>query len=87
MTLHTRIAESSPKENNRRTRACDEMDSHTPEKQKENKSQAQSSSIAALALDWVGISGVWLRAKYARRLDRCVGLRGRVSLRHVLVPS
>lgn len=38
------------------------MISHTPEtkQKKKNESQAQASSIAALALDWVGISGVWL---------------------------
>lgn len=83
MRLHTHIAELSlPKENNRCTRACAENDfTHARNKtKKKNESQAQASSIAALALDWVGISGVSLGgegAEYARRLNRCVELRGR----------
>lgn len=63
MRLHTHIAELSlPKENNRCTRACAENDfTHAGNKtKKKNESQAQASSIAALALDWVGISRVWL---------------------------
>lgn len=93
MRLHTHIAELSlPKENNRCTRACAENDfthAGNKTKKKKNESQAQASSIAALALDWVGISGVSLGrggegAEYARRLNRCVGLRGRVFLCHRL---
>lgn len=79
MRLHTHIAELSlPKEKNRRTRACDENDfTHAGNKTKRNESQAQASSIAALAFGlgrdiWSLVRG--RGAEYAGRLNRCVGL-------------
>lgn len=83
--LHTHIAESSPKETigvqGRVMRWI-----HTRLKQKENKSQAQSSSIAVLALDWVGISGGLVEGKICPKTRPLCWVE-RVSLRHVLIPS